>query len=121
MPRYKTVEQIQKIMSDLEHVRNIGIIAHVDHGKTTTSDTLLAAAGIISAKVAGEALALDYLDVEQKRGVTVKSAKLSFISGGKTFIFSRFASFTYSTILSVLSLSLVSRVAINSGVKLALR
>ena len=77
MPRFKTVEQIRKIMSDLEQVRNIGIIAHVDHGKTTTSDTLLAAAGIISQKVAGEALALDYLDVEQKRGVTVKSANIS--------------------------------------------
>ena len=77
MPRYKTVAQIQKIMSDLEHVRNIGIIAHVDHGKTTTSDMLLAAAGIISMKVAGEALALDYLDVEQKRGITVKSANIS--------------------------------------------
>ncbi len=77
MPRYKTVAQIQKIMSDLEHVRNIGIIAHVDHGKTTTSDMLLAAAGIISMKVAGEALALDYLEVEQKRGITVKSANIS--------------------------------------------
>jgi elongation factor 2 len=77
MPRFKTVEQIRRIMSNLEQVRNIGIIAHVDHGKTTTSDTLLAAAGIISQKVAGEALALDYLDVEQKRGVTVKSANIS--------------------------------------------
>ncbi len=77
MPRFKTVEQIQKIMSNLEQVRNIGIIAHVDHGKTTTSDMLLAAAGIISTKVAGEALALDYLDVEQKRGITVKSANIS--------------------------------------------
>ncbi|MCD6340526.1 MAG: elongation factor EF-2 [Desulfurococcales archaeon] len=77
MPRFKTVEQIQKIMSNLEQVRNIGIIAHVDHGKTTTTDSLLAAAGIISIKVAGEALALDYLDVEQKRGITVKSANIS--------------------------------------------
>lgn len=88
MPRYKTVEQIQKIMSNLEQVRNIGIIAHVDHGKTTTSDMLLAAAGIISAKVAGEALALDYLDVEQKRGVTVKSANISLYHemGGKGYV-----------------------------------
>lgn len=88
MPRYKTVEQIQKIMSDLEHVRNIGIIAHVDHGKTTTSDVLLAAAGIISTKVAGEALALDYLDVEQKRGVTVKAANISLYHelGGRGYV-----------------------------------
>ena len=88
MPRYKTVEQIQKLMSNLERVRNIGIIAHVDHGKTTTSDLLLAAAGIISVKVAGEALALDYLDVEQKRGVTVKSANISLYHemGGKGYV-----------------------------------
>jgi elongation factor 2 len=64
-------------MKDIERVRNIGIIAHVDHGKTTTSDTLLAAAGIISPKVAGEALALDYLSVEQQRGITVKAANVS--------------------------------------------
>jgi elongation factor 2 len=64
-------------MKDRTRVRNIGIIAHVDHGKTTTSDTLLAAAGIISPKVAGEALALDYLTVEQQRGITVKAANIS--------------------------------------------
>lgn len=77
MVRYKKVTEILRIMRNLEQVRNIGIIAHVDHGKTTLSDSLLAAAGIISEKVAGEALALDYLDVEQKRGITVKSANIS--------------------------------------------
>lgn len=77
MVRYKFVEDIVKLMRDLRRVRNIGIIAHVDHGKTTTSDSLLAAAGIISPKVAGEALALDYLTIEQKRGITVKAANIS--------------------------------------------
>ncbi len=78
MPRrVKAVEQILKIMQNLEQIRNIGIIAHVDHGKTTTSDALLAAAGIISPRLAGQALAMDYLDVEQKRGITVKSANIS--------------------------------------------
>ncbi len=77
MVRYKQVSEILRIMRNLEQVRNIGITAHVDHGKTTLSDSLLAAAGIISEKVAGEALALDYLDVEQKRGITVKSANIS--------------------------------------------
>ncbi len=77
MARYKMVSEILKLMGNLEQVRNIGIIAHVDHGKTTTTDSLLAAAGIISQKVAGEALATDYLDVEQKRGITVKSANIS--------------------------------------------
>ncbi|MEB3774289.1 MAG: elongation factor EF-2 [Desulfurococcales archaeon] len=64
-------------MSNIEQVRNIGIIAHVDHGKTTTSDSLLAAAGIISERIAGEALVLDYLSVEKQRGITVKSANIS--------------------------------------------
>ena len=77
MVRYKQVAEILRIMKNLEQVRNIGITAHVDHGKTTLSDSLLAAAGIISEKVAGEALALDYLDVEQRRGITVKSANVS--------------------------------------------
>ncbi|HIQ02880.1 MAG TPA: elongation factor EF-2 [Desulfurococcales archaeon] len=77
MVKYKMVKDIIKIMNNLEQVRNIGIIAHVDHGKTTTSDHLLMAAGILSPKVAGEALALDYLDVEQRRGITVKSANIS--------------------------------------------
>ncbi|MEM0197214.1 MAG: GTP-binding protein, partial [Sulfolobales archaeon] len=88
MPRYKTVEQIQSIMGNIDQVRNIGIIAHVDHGKTTTSDLLLAASGIISMKVAGEALALDYLDVEQKRGITVKAANISLYHefAGKPYV-----------------------------------
>lgn len=88
MPRYKTVEQIQAIMRNIEQVRNIGIIAHVDHGKTTTSDLLLAASGIISMRVAGEALALDYLEVEQKRGITVKAANISLYHeyGGKPYV-----------------------------------
>ncbi len=77
MGRYKQTQEILKIMRNLEQVRNIGITAHVDHGKTTLSDSLLAAAGILSEKVAGEALALDYLDVEQRRGITVQSANVS--------------------------------------------
>ena len=75
--RVKMVSEIEKIMSNIEQVRNIGIIAHVDHGKTTTSDALLAGAGIISERVAGEALALDYLKVEKERQMTVKAANAS--------------------------------------------
>ncbi|MBE9390711.1 elongation factor EF-2 [Fervidicoccus fontis] len=88
MVKYKMVPEILKMMGNLDQVRNIGIIAHVDHGKTTTSDTLLAAAGIISQKVAGEALATDYLEVEQKRGITVKAANVSLYHevDGKSYV-----------------------------------
>lgn len=86
--RVKVVAEIEKIMSSIEQVRNIGIIAHVDHGKTTTSDSLLAAAGIISERVAGEALVLDYLSVEKQRGITVKAANISLYHeyGGKPYV-----------------------------------
>ncbi len=75
--RVRMVSEIEKIMKNIEQIRNIGIIAHVDHGKTTLSDSLLAAAGIISDRIAGEALVLDFLSVEKQRGITVKSANIS--------------------------------------------
>jgi len=64
-------------MKNIDQIRNIGITAHVDHGKTTLSDTLLSMAGLLSEKLAGQVLALDYLDIEQKRQMTVKAANVS--------------------------------------------
>jgi elongation factor 2 len=77
MPRFKTTAEIQKIAKDREHIRNAGIIAHVDHGKTTLTDSLLAEAGMLSPTMAGTALALDYLEEEQKRQMTIKAANVT--------------------------------------------
>ena len=57
----------------------MGIIAHIDHGKTTLTDTLLTGTGLLSPKVAGSARVLDYLEEEQKRGITLKTANISLL------------------------------------------
>lgn len=77
MPRFKTTQEAIAISKDKDYIRNAGIIAHVDHGKTTLSDSLLAAAGMLSPSMAGTALALDYLEEEQQRQMTIKAANIS--------------------------------------------
>ncbi|MGD2200152.1 MAG: elongation factor EF-2 [Candidatus Bathyarchaeota archaeon] len=79
MPRYKQTNEILKLMNDKEHIRNIGIIAHIDHGKTTMSDSLLAMAGLMAPDRAGETRALDFLEEEQRRGITIKTANISLL------------------------------------------
>jgi elongation factor 2 len=77
MARYRQTEEIIKLMNNPEIIRNTSIIAHVDHGKTTLSDSLLAAAGIISTQTAGQKLFLDSWDLEQKRQMTVFASNVS--------------------------------------------
>nr|KAJ3423316.1 Cytoplasmic GTPase/eEF2-like protein (ribosomal biogenesis) [Polyrhizophydium stewartii] len=60
-----------------ECVRNICILAHVDHGKTTLSDGLLSSNGIISSKLSGKVRYLDSRPDEQERGITMKSSGIS--------------------------------------------
>ncbi len=88
MARYRQVEEIVKLLDNPEIIRNTSIIAHVDHGKTTLSDSLLAAAGIISEQTAGQKLFLDSWELEQKRQMTVFASNISLVHNynGKDYL-----------------------------------
>ncbi len=75
--RKKIVQECERLMDKPENIRNIAIAAHVDHGKTTLSDNLLAGAGMISDETAGEQLAMDTEEDEQERGITIDAANVS--------------------------------------------
>jgi len=72
-----TIEEIREIMSVPDNIRNFSVIAHVDHGKSTLTDSLLACAGIISQTQAGDKRAMDTRKDEAERGITIKSTGVS--------------------------------------------
>merc|ERR1712038_1927544 len=72
-----TVDQIRDIMDRKHNIRNMSVIAHVDHGKSTLTDSLLAKAGIIASAKAGETRATDTRKDEQERCITIKSTAIS--------------------------------------------
>ncbi|KAF8683209.1 P-loop containing nucleoside triphosphate hydrolase protein [Rhizoctonia solani] len=59
------------------NIRNMSVIAHVDHGKSTLTDSLVSKAGIIAAKNAGDMRFTDTRDDEKERGITIKSTAIS--------------------------------------------
>lgn len=80
----RAVERLSSLQSRSENIRNICVLAHVDHGKTTLSDGLIAHNGFISQKLAGKLRFMDFLDDEQRRGITMKSAAISLLYTPKT-------------------------------------
>jgi len=73
------IKKAKDLMNKLDHIRNIGIAAHIDHGKTTLSDNLLAGCGMMSEELAGKQLVLDYDEQEQDRGITINTASASMV------------------------------------------
>merc|ERR1712072_1532964 len=76
MPNF-TVGQMREIMDLPHNIRNMSVIAHVDHGKSTLTDSLIAKAGIISAADAGDKRNTDTRQDEQELGITIKSTGVS--------------------------------------------
>jgi elongation factor 2 len=84
----KMVEKVMRLAHIPDQIRNIAICAHIDHGKTTFSDNLLAGAGMMSEEDAGKACKLDFHEDEQERGITIDSASVSMVHnvGEKEFL-----------------------------------
>eukprot|EP00897_Mesotaenium_endlicherianum_P007020 jgi/Mesen1/6346/ME000328S05634 len=72
-----TTDQLRAIMEKKNNIRNMSVIAHVDHGKSTLTDSLVAAAGIIAQETAGDVRLTDTRADEAERGITIKSTGIS--------------------------------------------
>jgi len=72
-----TIGEVRKIMGKPKNIRNMSVIAHVDHGKSTLTDSLVAAAGIIKSEDAGDRRIMDTRQDEQDRTITIKSTGIS--------------------------------------------
>jgi len=82
------IKRSLELMGKPDSIRNIGIAAHIDHGKTTLSDNLLAGAGMMSEELAGKQLVLDFDEQESARGITINSASVSMVHefGGEDYL-----------------------------------
>lgn len=85
---HTSLEKIIALQKKTSSIRNICILAHVDHGKTTLADCLVASNGIISTRLAGKLRYLDSREDEQIRGITMKSSAISlhYTAGEREFL-----------------------------------
>lgn len=81
-----TVDQLRSIMDTPDSIRNMSVIAHVDHGKSTLTDSLVAKAGIIAIASAGDQRITDTRDDEKERGITIKSTSISLYYEDQMFV-----------------------------------
>ena len=80
--------KLAKLQHSVDNIRNIYILAHVDHGKTTLADSLVATNGFISSRLAGKLRYMDSRKDEQERGITMKSSAIAlfYLSDGKEYL-----------------------------------
>lgn len=75
------IKRATEVMHIRDRIRNLAIAAHIDHGKTTLSDNLIAGAGMMSEELAGKSRVLDFDDQESARGITINAASASMVHG----------------------------------------
>ena len=75
------IKKATEVMHILPQIRNLCIAAHIDHGKTTLSDNLIAGAGMMSEELAGKSRVLDFDEQESARGITINAASASMVHG----------------------------------------
>lgn len=73
------VKLAHTVMYDVPKIRNVGIVAHIDHGKTTISDTLIYGAGLMSEELAGKETVMDEYVLEAERGITILAGNISMV------------------------------------------
>jgi len=75
----QVVEKAHELMYNLEHIRNFGIAAHIDHGKTTLTDNLIYGAGLMSEELTGKGVVMDSYILEAERGITILAGNISLV------------------------------------------